>query len=130
MCAVDVHLVGHGDAPAGQTGVDVAGLETEGPRERWPAFVGKSHILTATLVLLHPVQKRQLKLGHPGGQLGIVFALAHLGGHVSTHIGDTGVVLVGLVSHQQVRLRGLLPSEVFIMTCIKEMSLSELMASE
>ena len=51
-----------------------------------------------------PVQQGQFKLCHTGQQVGVVFALAHLGGHVGADFGDAGVVLVGLVAYQQVQL--------------------------
>ncbi len=89
--AVDVHLAGHGDAPGGQAGVDVAGLEAELAGEGRPTFVGKGHILAAALVVLRPVQQGQLKLGHALQHVGVVLALAHFLGHVGAHIGDAGI---------------------------------------
>src|SRR5699024_261526 len=106
--AVDVHLAGNGDAAACQAGVDKAGLKAELAGEGRPALVGKGHVLAAALVGLGPVQQRQLKLRHAGQQVGVVAALAHLGGHVGADVGDAGVVGVLLVSHQQVQLAVLL----------------------
>ena len=57
---------------------------------------------------LGPVQQRQFKLGHAGQQVGVVAALAHLGGHVGADVGDAGVASVLVVSHQQVQLTVLL----------------------
>ena len=106
--AVDVHLAGHRNAPGGQTGVHIAGLEAELLGEGRPALVRKGHILAAALVLLGPVQQSQLKLRHPGQQVGVVFALAHLGGHVGADLRDAGVVGMLAVGHQQVQLGVLL----------------------
>ena len=102
--AVDVHLAGHGDAPGGQAGVDVAGLEAELAGEGRPTFVGKGHILAAALVVLRPVQQGQLKLGHALQHVGVVLALAHFLGHVGAHIRDAGIFRVLLVGDQQVQL--------------------------
>ena len=62
--AVDIHFAGHGDAAGGQTGIDIAGLKAEGFGESGPALVGKDNILSGALVLLSPVQQRQLELCH------------------------------------------------------------------
>ena len=105
---VDVHLAGHGDATAHQTGVDIAGLETELAWEGRPALVGEGHILAGALVLLSPVEQCQLKLRHAAAEVGIVLALAHLGSHILADVVDTRVVLVLLVSHEEVELRVLL----------------------
>ena len=106
--AVDVHLAGDGDAPAHQAGVHIAGLKAELLGEGGPALVGKGHVLPGALVLLRPVQQGDLQLGHALVHLGVVAALAHLLGHVGADLGDAGVVLVGLVGHQQIQLGVLL----------------------
>ena len=62
--AVDIHLAGNGDTPGGKTGVYVAGLEAEGLGEGRPALVSKDNVLTGALVLLGPIQQRQLELSH------------------------------------------------------------------
>ena len=80
--AVDIHLAGHGDAPGGQAGVDIAGLKAELLGEGGPALVGKGHILPGALVLLGPVQQGQLKLGHPLQQVGIGALARPSSGHV------------------------------------------------
>ena len=102
--AVDVHLAGHGDAPGGQAGVDVAGLEAELAGEGRPTFVGKGHILAAALVVFRPIQQGQLKLGHALQHVGVVLALAHFLGHVGAHIRDAGIFRVLLVGDQQIQL--------------------------
>ncbi len=55
-----------------------------------------------------PVQQGQFELRHPGQQVGVILALAHLGGHVGTDVGDAGIVGMGLVGDQQVQLGVLL----------------------
>ena len=102
--AVNIHLAGHGNAPAGQAGVDIAGLKAELAGESGPTFVCKGHILAAAFVVLRPIQQGQLKLGHALQQVGIVPALAHLLGHVGAHIGNAGIPCVFLVGDQQVQL--------------------------
>ena len=62
--AVDVHLAGHGNAPGGQAGVDIARLESELLREGGPALVGEGDVFPGALVRLGPVKQSQLKLRH------------------------------------------------------------------
>ena len=53
---------------------------------------------------LGPIQQSQLQLSHPGVEIGIILALAHLLGHVCADLGDPGIIGMGLVGHQQVQL--------------------------
>ena len=87
-----------------QAAVHIAGLKAELGRESRPALVGKGHILLAALVGFGPIQQGQFELGHAGQQVGVILALAHLGGHVGADLGDAGVVGVLFISHQQVQL--------------------------
>ena len=59
-------------------------------------------------MLLRPVQQGDLQLGHALIHLGVVAALPHLLGHVGADPRDAGIVLVGLVGHQQIQLGVLL----------------------
>ena len=102
--AVDIDLAGDGDAAAGKAGVDIAGLKAELRGEGGPALVGKGNILFAALVVLGPVEQGQLKLRHAGQQVGVVMALAHLGGHVLADLLDAGVARVLFVGDEQVQL--------------------------
>ena len=101
---VDIHLAGDRDAAADQAAVHIAGLKAELGRESRPALVGKGHILLAALVGFGPIQQGQFELGHAGQQVGVILALAHLGGHVGADLGDAGVVGVLFISHQQIQL--------------------------
>ena len=59
-------------------------------------------------MLLRPVQQRQLELGHPLAQIGVVAPLAHLGGHFRADRRDAGITGVLFIAHQQVQLGVLL----------------------
>ena len=102
--AVDVDLAAHGNAAGSQTGVHIAGLKAELLRESGPALVGKGDVLARALVLLRPVEQGQLKLRHALQKLGIIAALAHLGGHVRANSGDALIAIMSLVADQQVKL--------------------------
>lgn len=93
---------------ANETAVDIARLETELAWECRPALVGECYILARTLVSLCPVEQCQLKLCHSAAEIRIVASLAHLLGHISANLFDTWVVLVLLVSYEEVELRVLL----------------------
>ncbi len=107
-CAVDINLAGYRDTAACETAVNVARLETEGLRECRPALVGKCHILACTLVLLSPVKERKLELCHTSAHLRVVFAFAHFLSHVFADRRDTRIVLMCLVSYEEVKLGVLL----------------------
>ena len=107
--AVNIHLAGHGNPPGSQAGVDIAGLKAELLRKCRPALVCKGHIVPGAFVRLGPVQKRQLKLSHPGQQLRIPVALyAQLLRHIGADRPNPAVSGMGLVGHQKVQLRVLL----------------------
>ena len=56
-------------------------------------------------MLFSPVKQGKLKLRHAGQEVRIVVSVgAKLGGHVFDNVGDSLVVLVGLVRNQQVKL--------------------------
>ena len=59
-------------------------------------------------MLLSPVEQGQFKLCHAAAEVGIVLALAHLGSHVLADVVDAWVVLMSLISHEQVELGVLL----------------------
>ena len=101
--AVDIHLAGHGNPPGSQAGVDIAGLKAELLREGGPALVGKGHILPGALVLLRPVQQRQLKLCHALQKIGIDLAV-HFVLHIGNNLGNPLVTGMGFVGHQQIQL--------------------------
>ncbi len=107
--AVNIDLTGHRNAAGGKTGVDVAGLKAKLLGEGRPALVGEADVLSCTLVILGPIQQRQLELCHAGQERGIaVTRHTKLGSHILADGLDTGIVLVCLVGHQQIQLGVLL----------------------
>ena len=102
--AVDIHLAAHGDAPAHQAAVHIAGLKAKLAGEGRPALVRKGHILPCTLVLLRPVQQGQLKLRHAAVEILVIGALAHFLDHLRAYVINAGIVFMLLEGHQQIQL--------------------------
>ena len=101
---IDIYLASYRNTAANETAVYIARLETKLAWEGWPALVGECYILARTLVSLCPVEQCQLKLCHSAAEIRIVAAFAHLLGHISANLFDTWVVLVLLVSYEEVEL--------------------------
>ena len=104
--AKDVDFAGNRNALVGKAAVYVARLKSKCLGEGRPTLVGKDNVVAGALVLFCPVKQGKLKLRHAGQEVGIVVSVgAKLGGHVFDNVGDSLVVLVGLVRYQQVKLR-------------------------
>ena len=101
---IDINLASYRNTAANETAVNIARLETKLAWECRPALVGECYILARALMSLCPVEQCQLKLCHSAAEVRIVASLAHLLGHISANLVDTWIVLVLLVSYEEVEL--------------------------
>ena len=92
---IEIDLAGYGNATAGETAVDIAGLELKDGLPCGPALVGKDGIVATAQVVLVPVHDGQLQLSHLVDDLGIGVTLAQL----SLHVLGNGLDLGSTVGH-------------------------------
>jgi len=106
--AVDINFTGYRDALCAESAVYIAGNEAELSLEGRPALVSKCNECSFALVCLCPVKEGELILCESGEYTCHLVAVAEFLGHILDNAGDTGIILVLVVSCEQVELGVLL----------------------